>query len=313
MGKRGPKRGSRAFWHRGRARRIVPRMRDWGVAEKGAKGFLGYKAGMLSVTMTDDRETPTKGQEIVRACTVIEVPPAFIYSIIAFKSTPYGLKTFAEIPVQNAPKELKRRMTVSKKARLTVEQLGQQLADVVEIRLTACTQPKRIRGVGKKEPDLFEVALGGDVPAQFEYAKSVLGKELKFSDVFQEGETVDAVAVTKGKGWQGVVKRYGVSLNIRKATKSRRHGGSIGPERQGKVMYTIPRAGQMGFHRRTDEHKRLLKHGADLGTKEFKRYGFVKNDYVIVDGSVPGPAKRVVMLHKRVAKTPVKKVEVKVI
>ncbi|VVB67560.1 50S ribosomal protein L3 [Candidatus Norongarragalina meridionalis] len=292
---------------------MVPRMRDWGAAEKGAKGFLGYKAGMLSVIMTDDRETPTKGQEVVRACTVIEVPPVFVYSIVAFKNTPYGLKTFAEIPVQNSPKELKRRMTVSKKARLTVEQLGQQLAEIVEIRITACTQPKKIVGVGKKAPDLFEVAIGGDVAAQFEYAKSVLGKELRFTDVFQEGETVDAVAVTKGKGWQGVVKRYGVSLNIRKSTKSRRHGGSIGPERQGKVMFTIPRAGQMGFQRRTDEHKRILKHGADLGTKEFKRYGFVKNDYAIIDGSVPGPAKRVVMLHKRVAKTPVKKVEVKVI
>ena len=165
----------------------------------------------------------------------------------------------------------------------------------------------------KKTPDVFEIALGGSVEEQLNSASNFIGKELNAKDVFAEGESVDAVAVTTGKGWQGVVKRYGVALNIRKATKSRRHGGSIGPERQAKVMYTVPRAGQTGFHKRTERAKRIVKISDDAKILPvFSHYGIVKGSFVAVKGSIPGPVKRFIMLRKElVPGVKVKAVEVK--
>ncbi|MFA5246411.1 MAG: 50S ribosomal protein L3, partial [Candidatus Micrarchaeia archaeon] len=152
---------------------------------------------------------------------------------------------------------------------------------------------------------IFEAPIGGaDTKAKIDYAKGILGKELSITDIVSEGEYVDAVAVTIGKGWQGVVKRYGVALNTHKSTKARRHGGSIGPETQAKVMYTIPRAGQMGFHRRVDKAKRIVMISSDakaiLPKDGFIHYGLVKCPYIMVEGSVPGPAKRAILLRKSV-------------
>lgn len=66
---------------------------------------------------------------------------------------------------------------------------------------------------------------------QLEYATSVLGKEINPADVFADGEHTDAIAVTKGKGFQGVVKRWGVRIQYGKAARSSkaRVVGSIGP------------------------------------------------------------------------------------
>ncbi|MFH1257586.1 MAG: 50S ribosomal protein L3, partial [Candidatus Micrarchaeota archaeon] len=137
------------------------------------------------------------------------------------------------------------------------------------------------------------------------------------TDVFSDGDVVDAIAVTKGKGWQGVVKRFGVALGPRKATQRRRHGGSIGPETAGKVMYTIPRAGQMGYHRRTDSNKRILQIGEAAKNKDilpaggFVDYGTLKSEYLLIEGSLPGPEKRVIMLRKNYGAKPSKKADVR--
>ena len=170
----------------------------------------------------------------------------------------------------------------------------------MQFRIIACTQPFKTN-FGKKTPDLIEIPLRGNAQQQLDYAKGVLGKEIAASTVLKPGEYVDAIAVTKGKGWQGVVQRMGVALNPHKATKSRRHGGSIGAERQAKVFYTIPRAGQHGFHRRTDDNKRVLVMAGkehQLAKKHFHSYGPVQNDFIAVAGSVPGPSKRLVVLRK---------------
>ena len=129
----------------------------------------------------------------------------------------------------------------------------------------------------------------------------MLGKEIKPSDVFREGELVDVISITKGKGTAGPVKRFGVKIQTRKAQKKRRHVGSLGSERPGKVLWTVPQAGQLGFFRRTEFNKRVLKIGEDgkeiTPKAGFKRYGVVKSNYIIVEGSVPGPKKRLIMLR----------------
>jgi len=148
----------------------------------------------------------------------------------------------------------------------------------------------------------MEIACGGkDLKEKEDYAKSLLGKELRVSDVFKVGEFVDASGVTAGRGWQGPVKRFGIAVQRRKATGKRRHVGTLGPFHPAIVAYTVPQAGQMGYHTRTEFNKMIIKIGADgreiTPKSGFPHYGIVKNEYVLVRGSVPGPAKRLVKLR----------------
>src|SRR3989344_2991276 len=108
MGDRSPRRGSLAYWHRSRAKRLVPRVRSWPVEGAGLGAFAGYKAGMTSVMMVDDTDAATKGQEIIVPVTVLEVPPIFIYSIVAYKRTTFGIKAAAQVNASGMPKQLKR-------------------------------------------------------------------------------------------------------------------------------------------------------------------------------------------------------------
>ena len=300
MGKHAPRRGSLAFMPRKRAASLTPRIRCWPRGGAGLLCFGGYKAGMAHAVVVDDSESPTKGQEITKPVTFIEVPPFFVYSIVAYASTPAGLRTVAEAVAQGAPKQLSRSATPAKKGG-DLKKIEDALAGVSEVRVKACTVPEKT-AAGKKKPEVFEISLGGATPTeQFNYAKNVWGKEVKAADVIGEGEYVDVIAVTTGKGWQGVVKRHGVALGPRKSTGARRHGGSIGGERQAKVMYTIPRPGQMGFHRRTDRNKRVLKIvGAAEAARPggFPGYGVPRGECIVMEGSVPGPAKRFLKLRK---------------
>lgn len=316
MGKHSPARGSRSYWHRGRAKRITPRVRSWSpYASPGAvQGFPVFKAGMAHALVVEDRVSPLKGQEVVWPITVLEAPAAFVYAITLWEKTPYGLKALGQIDSKNHPKQLSRSMTPSKKEKNAEAEIKKFEGRIVQARLLCCTQPWKI-GL-KKTPDVFEVALGGNAEEQAKKALELLGKELNAKDVFSDGEFVDAIAVSKGKGWQGVVKRYGVSLNIRKASGARRHGGSIGPERQAKVMYTIPRAGQMGFFKRVERVKRIVKISDDFkNTPSFDNYGTVKSTFIVLKGSVPGPSKRFVLLRKplspRLQHSQAKAVEIK--
>ncbi|NUN11348.1 50S ribosomal protein L3 [Candidatus Micrarchaeota archaeon] len=307
MGKHSPRRGSIAFWHRSRAKRLVPRIRYWPTETKGLQGFPAYKAGMLQVVMVDDRDTPTKGQEIVFPATVVEVPPLFVYAINAYENTIFGLKSLTQIVSTKNPKELRKLFNPAKKGQ-TIEDLKKDKAKIAELRLLCTTDPSKT-GLGKKKPELIEIALGGSVDEELAFAEKYLGQLIPLEELIKEGEYVDAIGITKGKGWQGVVKRFGVSLNIHKATQKRRHGGSIGAERPAKVFYTIPRAGQMGFHKRTDVNKRVLKigSGAEIAPKKgFHNYGVPKTSYLVISGSIPGPAKRLVTLRKnpKTAKKP---------
>jgi len=300
-------------WPRKRAASLSPRIKCWPTGGKGLEAFGGYKVGMAHVVMTDDSESPTKGQEITRPVTFIEVPPLYIYSIVAYGKEPAGIRIIGEVPAAGAPKEIARTIVPAKKGG-DLKKIEGMLDRISEIRVKAFTIPKKT-GFAKKTPEVFEIAVGGATPAeQLEYAKGVLGKEVKAADVLAEGEYVDVIGVTTGKGWQGIVKRFGVALGPHKSTQARRHGGSIGAERPAKVFYTIPRAGQMGFHRRTDLNKRILK---ITGAKEasrpggFNDYGLPATDCLMVEGSVIGPSKRFLKLRKTLSTKRAKKPAVK--
>jgi large subunit ribosomal protein L3 len=301
-----------AFRPRKRAALLAGRVSKWRTEGTGLMGAIGYKAGMARALVVEDRISPFQGQEVVKPLTIVEVPPLFVYSIVVYEKTPVGFKTLFEIPCTNAPKELKRKTTVARKTAKKIEDYEKELERASFVRVKVCTQPWK-SGLGKSKPELIEIGLAGDASIQWNWAKAHLGKEVSAKEVFQEGDFIDAISVSKGKGWQGVVKRFGVALNPRKASKRRRHGGSLGPERQAKVMYTIPRAGQMGFHRRSEGNKKIVRVQAakELELKGMRFYGVPESEVVLLEGSVPGPAKRVIVLRKSLEKSGVKKMEVK--
>jgi large subunit ribosomal protein L3 len=74
------------------------------------------------------------------------------------------------------------------------------------------------------------------------------------------------------------------------------------------VLYTVPQAGQTGYHQRTELNKMILKIGQkpeDVNPSSgFPSYGFVRTEFVLLKGSIPGPAKRLVKLRLAVRAAP---------
>ncbi len=290
-----PRRGSLQFWPRKRAKSQAPAIRHWPETTLKLAGFAGYKAGMLHAVVKGSERW--KKQNIAVPVTIVETPPLFIYAIKLYKKTAYGLKSLGEFDSQKFPKELKRAHTPNKKTK-DLKKIEKLLPQVADVRVLVCTQPS-VAGVGKKTPELFEVGVGGkDVGEKLSNAKEMLGKSISVSEIFKAGDFVDVVSVTKGKGWQGVVKRFGVPLNPHKATQARRHGGPIGTFGYAKVEYSTPRAGQMGYHIRWSKNNPILLVSNNLKLitppSGFRNYGLVKSDFLVIKGSIPGPVKRLV-------------------
>jgi len=304
--KNAPKRGSLAFLPRARARHPYGRIRHWPRAETGPTplGFMGYKAGMTNVSLIEDQAgSPNFGKEVTRPATVVDAPPITVVAIRAYTKNPYGSQTVTEAWTKEPPKDVNRLTTPPNNPDPDqgVKKMEENLDKITELRLLAVTQPKQA-GVPKKKPELLEIKIdGASTKEQLEYAKKLLGKNLSVTDVFKEGQFIDVVSITKGKGFQGPVKRWGVKMLSHKGRKTKRGIATLGPWNPHRVLYTVPRAGQMGYHQRTEFNKRILKIGADGSEVTpkggFLRYGPVKGTYVLINGSLPGPAKRLIRLR----------------
>lgn len=282
------------------------RVRSWaGISEAKPLGFAGYKAGMTHVFVTDNRPNSlTKGEDIRLPVTVIECPPMKLIGFTLYKKDAYGFHAASQIFSDKLDKDLAKNFPLPKKQ-------GKKVSDVKiegydDLTLVVQTQPKLTR-IGKKKPAVFELGIGGDMPAKFDFVKNNLGKELKINDVFQEGMVLDSHAVTKGRGFQGPVKRFGVAIRQHKSEKTKRGPGSLGPW-HGLLNWRVSHAGQTGYHNRVDYNKWLLKIGSkpeEVNPKGgFLRYGILKNTYVLVKGSIQGPVKRMITLTRAVRPDP---------
>lgn len=292
-----PRAGSLAYWPRKRAKRIYPDMVVYPEVEKAkVLGFAAYKAGMTHAILFDNRkDSLTFGQEISVPITVLDCPPLKVLGIRAYRETTKGLKVLTEAWTKDLSKDLKRKLkATSKKEELPEEKIS-------KLRLIVSTQP-RLSAIGKKTPEVFEIGMGGkDTKEKLDFAKGLLGKEISIKDVVREGELIDVIAITKGKGTAGPVKRFGVKIQSRRTAQKDRHVGSIGSQTPGRIRWTVAMAGQLGFQKRTEINKRILKigeKGEEVTPKSgFNRYGVIKGNYLLVEGSVPGPKKRLIMLR----------------
>jgi len=269
-------------------------------------GFAGYKAGMTYGYMVEDNtRSPYHGQEVFCPLTVIDTPPLWICAIRAYESTDNGLKSFAEVWAKDLPKDLGRAVMPPGKAATPMDkalsEIERELDRVAELRAIVCTLP-RDAGIHKKKPDVMEIPVGGEAAKEkLDYLKDALGKKVQVSDLFAEGQYIDVIAVSKGKGLTGPVKRFGIRLLQNKSRKTVRGVGCIGAWNPSLVMSTVPRAGQQGFSQRVEFDRRIMKMGSDgkeiTPKNGFLRYGVVKGPYLAVKGSVPGPAKRLIRMR----------------
>ena len=115
-----------------------------------------------------------------------------------------------------------------------------------------------------------------------------LGQEIK-ADVFAAGDKVDATAKSKGKGFQGAIKRHGQSRGpMAHGSKYHRHSGSNGSATTpGRVFKGKHMPGHMGAVRVTVQNLEVVSVDAE-------------KNLILVKGAVPGPKKSLVMLKESV-------------
>ena len=299
-----PRHGSLAYLPRGRASRILPRVKFWPSYEGEPRplGFIGYKAGHLTSFYIDTTpNSPTQGLEIAKVGTVIATPPMIVAGVVGYGEEDGGLRELTRVWSKKVPEEARRKIPTwrpnEEDGLKKLESLRNQIA---EVRILGMTSPK-LAGLSKKKPDILEVKVGGEIEKALEYAESKLGSEIRVDEVFKPGDFVDVIAVTKGKGFAGVVKRFGVKVLPRKKRKGRRVVGAIAGRKPGYVPYTVPRPGQLGYHRRTEFNKRILiieEDGSKLTPKGgFPHFGVLKTSCVLIEGTVPGTPKRPLVLR----------------
>ena len=300
-----PRKGSLQFWPRKKAKKLLPRV-NWGVIPTGSaknlKGFIAYKAGMASVLVKD--KTPnsmTKDKQIIIPATILECPPLKIFSVRFYKNNQIA----KEIPAGQFDKELKRAVKIPKKTPgpegispgVKIENIKTE--DYDDVSVIVYSQPKKIEL--KKKPDLEEIGLAGNLNDKISFVKENLNKEISIFDVFNGWQIADLRGLTKGKGFSGPVKRFGIKLRFHKTEKGQRKVGSLGPWHPARVTFRVPMAGQMGMFTRVHYNQKIISLGktpkdADEKLKNIKNYGDIKSDYLIIAGSVQGPAKRQLLI-----------------
>ncbi len=316
-----PNRGSLGIRPRVRAKRFSARWRAFGapwvdsLAEPTLTGFPAYKVGMTHIIKIEEKlRNKRYKQEVSSAVTVIEIPKTFLFGVRVYKGTYKGMQVSTEVWANDLDKNASRKLKVpadsytSETVQQKVDKIKANFEEVQDVRVLLFTVPKEA-GLPKKKPDILEVKVGGkDLQKNFEWAVEQLGKEVNFLDHFKSDEYVDLTAVTKGKGFSGPVKRHHIKIMPRKKRKGRRVVGAIGAWHPARVSWTVPRAGNLGGHNRTEYNKKIVKVGEnprDINPNAgWKHYGVVKGNYALIEGSVPGSSKRLIRLRKTIRRTP---------
>lgn len=252
---------------------------------------------MTHVMITDmAKNSLTKGQEIAVPATVIECPPLKIIGLRTYQQGNYG-------PVAKKDHIIATDKFVGRRLKTKASGLPEQL-ECDYATLLVSTQP-HLTTTGQKAPHIFEINFGGKSEDLLAFVKA--NKEITVETALKSGVYVDAHIITKGKGVQGPVHRYGVGIRRHKSEKVKR-GAVMGPEGYAKVTFEAPMPGKMGHHTRTEWNKQVIA----VNTKEtnvtpnggFSHYGVVRNSSILLKGSVGGSKKSLVRLVLATRKDP---------
>jgi large subunit ribosomal protein L3e len=307
---------------------------------------MGYKAGMTHILREVDRVgSKSHKKEVVEAVTIIETPPMMVVGIVGYVSTPRGLRQLTTVWADHLSESCRRRFyknfwaskqkAFTKYAKKVSEEKGKKdredkLAQMAKhcsvIRVIAHTQIEKLN-LRQKKAHILEIQInGGDVAAKVAWAKERLEQAVPVKSVFSQDEMIDVLGVTKGRGFEGVTMRWGTKKLPRKTHKGLRKVACIGAWHPANVGFSVARAGQNGYHHRTEMNKKIYRIGDgihldgekviknnaatdfDLTDKSitplggFPHYGEVKQDYVMVAGCTVGVKKRVLTLRKSCVK-----------
>jgi len=307
--------------------------------------FMGYKAGMTHIVRTVEikgAQNKKENKDVVEAVTVIETPPMVPIGIVGYVPTVKGMRALTTVWTSKLSDIAQRRMykhwSASKKKAFTKyarnqiadngakmeENLNRMRENCTVIRVIAHTRIDKLN-LRQKKAHIMEIQVnGGSIDQKIEYAKGLLESNVRVNSVFTPEEFVDVIGVTKGHGYEGVTARWGVKKLPRKTHRGLRKVACIGAWHPARVQYSVPRAGQRGYHHRTEMNKKIYRIGEgfsqcpetglqltnngstnyDLTEKSinpmggFPHYGMVTNDFVMVKGCVVGTKKRVITLRK---------------
>jgi large subunit ribosomal protein L3e len=330
-----PKRRTRH--HRGRVRSFP---RDNAKAPVHLTAFIGYKAGMTHVARHHEKREGKKiiKKDIVEPVTIIECPPMKIVGLVGYVETPRGLRALSTVRAQKIPDEVKRRFyknwqTAKKKAfskyaerwkeddkskKSVKRDLERIKKYCTVVRVLASSQISKLN-FRQRKAHLMEIQVnGGSIAQKIEFATTKLESEVSVGEIFKDNEMIDTIGVTRGKGYAGVVKRFGVSRLPRKTHRGLRKVGCIGAWHPASVRWTCARAGQLGYFHRTEMNKKIYRVGAgsirgvknnatteaDVNEKNitplggFPHYGVVNQDFLMVKGCIVGTRKRPITLRK---------------
>jgi len=316
--------------HQGRIRSFP---KDDAKAAPHLTAFIGYKAGMTHVVREIERPgSKLHKKEAVESVTILETPPMIVVGVVGYVATPHGLRTLTTVWATHLSDDLKRRFyknwysskkkAFTKYAKKASEKPQEYEAEINRIkqycqvvRVLAHTQIRKLK-LRQKVANLLEIQVnGGDIAAKVDFAKNLFEQEVDVSKVFAEGEVLDICAATRGHGYAGVVSRWGVTRLPRKTHRGLRKVACIGAWHPARVSVRVARAGQQGYHHRTEINKRVLRIGKKGDTKSastesdltekgitpvggFPHYGQVNEDWLMIKGCVSGSRKRPVTLRK---------------
>ena len=150
------------------------------------------------------------------------------------------------------------------------------------------------REVLSNKPAKGHVAKANTAPKRFikefknvELGEYEVGKEIKV-DVFQAGDVVDVTGTTKGKGFQGAIKRHGQSRGpMSHGSRYHRRPGSMGPVAPNRVFKNKRLAGRMGGDRVTIQNLEVVK--VD-----------VERNVILIKGNIPGAKKSLISIKSAV-------------
>jgi large subunit ribosomal protein L3e len=303
--------------------------------------FLGYKAGMTHIMREVDKPgSKLHKKETAEAVSIIETPPMIVVGVVGYVKTARGLRTLDTVWAQHLSDTLRRKFYKNwfkskKKAftkyakKLTTEEGKKSVEGSLErlkkyasvIRVLAHTEVHKLTGVKQKKSHLMEIQVnGGTIPEKVDFAYKLFEKAVSVDAVFRKDEMIDIIGITRGHGYEGVVTRWGVTRLPRKTHRGLRKVACIGAWHPARVSYSVARAGQHGYHHRTEMNKKVYKLGKkgeashkastdyDRTEKDitpmggFAHYGVVKEDYLMIKGGVVGTKKRVVTLRQSLYK-----------
>jgi large subunit ribosomal protein L3e len=298
--------------------------------------FIGYKAGMTHIVRDVDKlGSKLNKKETVEAVTVIEAPPMVIVGVVGYIQTPKGLRTFKTVFAEHLSEDCRRRFyknwykskkkkAFTKYAKKWKDDLGKKeiekdFAKIVKycqvVRVIAHTQMKLLKKRQKKA-HIMEIQLnGGSIADKVKFARDHLEKQISINQIFAQDEMIDAIGVTKGRGYKGVTSRWHTRKLPRKTHKGLRKVACIGAWHPSRVSFTVARAGQKGYHHRTEINKKIYRigTGADKANAKtefdpveksitplggFPQYGIIRHDFLILKGCVMGTRKRPITLRK---------------